>query len=89
VRGLVMIFCGITFPITLLPGWMQTAALWMPQTYVISASRKVLLSAASLGEIMPDLIPLTLFGVLWLALGYSLFVWMERQARRRGTIGHY
>jgi ABC-2 type transport system permease protein len=89
VRGLVMIFCGITFPIALLPGWMQTAALWMPQTYVISASRKVLLSAASLGEIMPDLIPLTLFGVLWLATGYSLFVWMERQARRKGTIGHY
>jgi ABC-2 type transport system permease protein len=85
-----MVFCGITFPIALLPGWMQAAVLWLPQTYVISASRKVMLSGCQPGrEVMPDLIPLTLFGVLWLAIGLQLFVWMERQARRKGTIGHY
>jgi ABC-2 type transport system permease protein len=32
VRGLVMIFCGVTFPVSLTPGWMQGVARWLPQT---------------------------------------------------------
>src|ERR1041385_8079315 len=39
VRGLVMIFCGITYPISVLPGWMQAVAVWLPQTYVIHGMR--------------------------------------------------
>lgn len=35
IRGLVMIFCGITFPVSLLPGWMQSVSKFLPQTYLI------------------------------------------------------
>lgn len=89
VRGLVMIFCGITFPISLLPGWMQSIAKWLPQTYLIHGMRAAAFSRAGLTELLPDLIPLLLFGAFWLVVGYSTFLWMERRARRTGAIGQY
>jgi ABC-2 type transport system permease protein len=89
IRGLVMIFCGITFPISLLPGWMQSIAKWMPQTYLIHGMRAAAFSNAGITELWPDLIPLLLFGTFWLVVGYSTFLWMERRARRTGAIGQY
>ena len=89
IRGLVMIFCGITFPIILLPGWMQSVARWLPQTYLIHGMRAAAFSNAGIRELAPDLIPLLLFGVFWLVVGYFTFLWMERRARRTGAIGQY
>ena len=89
VRGLVIIFCGITFPVSLLPGWMQTIAKWLPQTYMIHGMRAAAFANASLAELWPDLQALLLFGAFWLSLGYLLFRWMERRARQTGAIGQY
>ena len=89
IRGLVMIFCGITFPISLLPGWMQSIAKWMPQSYLIHGMRAAAFSNAGIPELLPDLIPLLVFGALWLGIGYFTFLWMERRARRTGAIGQY
>jgi ABC-2 type transport system permease protein len=89
IRGMVMIFCGITFPVSLLPGWMQSIAGWLPQTYLIHGMRAAAFSNAGIRELLPDLIPLLSFGAFWLVLGYVTFVWMERRARRTGAIGQY
>ncbi|HMB21999.1 MAG TPA: ABC transporter permease [Anaerolineales bacterium] len=89
VRGLVMIFCGITFPVSLLPGWMQSIAKWLPQTYLIHGMRAAAFSNAGIAGLLPDLIPLLLFGLFWLVVGYSAFLWMERRARQTGAIGQY
>jgi ABC-2 type transport system permease protein len=88
-RGLIMIFCGVTFPISILPGWMQGIAGWIPQTYMIRAMRAAALHNASLGELGPDLLVLAGFGAFWLAAGWLAFTWMEQRARRTGSIGHY
>jgi ABC-2 type transport system permease protein len=89
IRGAVMIFCGITFPISLLPDWMQSIARWLPQTYLIHGMRAAAFSNAGLRELAPDLIPLLSFGTFWLVVGYFTFLWMERRARRTGAIGQY
>ena len=88
-RGLVMIFCGITFPVSVLPGWMQGIAQWLPQSYMIRAIRNAALANASLADLKPDLLALLGFGVFWLVAGYLIFNWMERRARRTGAIGQY
>jgi ABC-2 type transport system permease protein len=88
-RGIVMIFCGITFPVSLLPSWMQSLTYWLPQTYIIHAMRSATLSNAGLGAIAHDLGMLLVFGLVWLAAGYLVFNWMERRARRTGAIGQY
>jgi ABC-2 type transport system permease protein len=89
VRGAVMIFCGITFPVSLLPGWMQSVARWLPQSYMMRAIRGAALGGADLQTLAPDLIALALFGIFWLLAGYILFNWMERRARVTGAIGQY
>lgn len=88
-RGIVMIFCGITYPIAMLPEWMQAVTAWLPQTYIIHAVRSAALSNEGLAAIQSDLIALALFGAFWLAVGYGLFNWMERRARQTGAIGQY
>ncbi len=89
VRGLVMIFCGITFPIAVLPRWMQVLSSWLPQSFMIHGVRNAALAGAGLNTLWPDIQALLLFGAVWLALGYLLFHWMEKRARKTGTIGHY
>jgi ABC-2 type transport system permease protein len=88
-RGIVMIFCGITYPLAILPAWMQSVSKWLPQTYIINAVRSASLSADGLTAILPDLGLLVLFGIFWLAAGYTLFHLMERRARQTGSIGQY
>lgn len=89
VRGIVMIFCGITYPLVILPGWMQSVAQWLPQTYIIHAVRTAALSTEGFSAIAFDLKMLVIFGIFWLALGYFLFNIMERRARQTGAIGQY
>jgi len=89
IRGVVMVFCGITFPVAILPGWMQSIARWLPQMYIIRAARQAVLGGATLADLKPDLTVLALFGAFWLTLGYLVFCAMERQARRTGAIGQY
>lgn len=89
VRGVVMVFCGITFPLAVLPGWMQTVAAWLPATYIIRAARHAALGGADFNALLPDLIAMLIFGAAWLVIGYVAFSWMERRARQTGAIGQY
>jgi ABC-2 type transport system permease protein len=89
VRGFVMVFCGITFPVALLPGWMQGIADWLPPTYIIRGIRNAALAGADFQRLLPDLTALLAFGFAWLVIGYLLFNWMERRARKTGAIGQY
>ncbi|MDD5368727.1 MAG: ABC transporter permease [Anaerolineaceae bacterium] len=88
-RGVVMVFCGITFPISVLPPVMQRVAAWLPQTYTIQAFRNAALANADLTALTPDLLRLLAFGIVWLLAGYSLFQWMDRRARHTGAIGQF
>jgi ABC-2 type transport system permease protein len=88
-RAFVMIFCGITFPLSVMPDWMQGVARWLPQTYMMDAMRLAALGGADFAALWPYIQTLLLFGAFWLAVGFALFNWMERRARRNGTIGHF
>ena len=51
--------------------------------------RAAAFSNAGVTELLPDLTPLVLFGVVWLVIGYFTFLLMERRARQTGAIGQY
>ena len=89
VRGLVMIFCGITFPIAILPQWMQGIATLLPQTYIIYGFREAMLNGADFAALWPTFQVLILFGAFWLTIGFALFKRMERRARQTGALGQY
>ena len=81
VRGVFMIFCGITFPVAVLPGWMQNVAAALPLTYAIRGIRGALLANATLTDLLPDLQVLAAFAVAMPILGYTIFALTERRAR--------
>lgn len=89
VRGIFMIFCGITYPLAVLPAWMKTVAATLPLTYGIHAIRAVSLSGATFAELRPDLERLLVFAVVLPLAGYAAFHVTERRARRTGSLGQY
>jgi len=89
VRGIFLVFCGITYPLAVLPGWMQGVAACLPLTYAIRAIRAVSLSGAGFGEVLPDLLALVGFALVLPVTGVLAFQFTEKQARRTGSLGHY
>jgi ABC-2 type transport system permease protein len=89
VRGVFMIFCGITYPIAVLPAWMQSVAAALPLTYAIRDIRAVILAGATFAEIQSDLMALAAFAVAMPLLGYMTFYLTERRSRRTGDLGQY
>ena len=89
VRGVFTVFCGMTFPIIILPEWARTIALSLPPTYLIGDLREVLLKGASLAALVPDLAVLLSGGLLLCALAIVAFRRTERYARQGGTLAQY
>ena len=88
-RGLFQVTCGITFPIVVLPGWVQGVALALPPTHILSAVRGVLLGGAGLARVRGDLLALAIAGALLCWLGVVAYDAAERYARRTGGLGQY
>jgi ABC-2 type transport system permease protein len=89
VRGVFTVFCGMTFPILILPEWARAVALALPPTYLIGDLREVLLRGASLAELVPDLAVMAAIGLGICALAVIAFRRTERHARRGGSLAQY
>jgi ABC-2 type transport system permease protein len=89
VRGVFMVFAGISFPLSVLPGWMRAAAAYLPLTHTIEGARAALLTGAGFSELRASLTFLIWSGVVLLALGYVSFQAVDRIVRRQGSVGHY
>lgn len=89
VRALFMIFAGITFPLGVLPGWMQRIAAALPLTHTIDGFRRALLQGASAADLRPELRVLLWSGILLVGLGYYAFQTMDRYMRRAGSVAHH
>jgi ABC-2 type transport system permease protein len=89
VRGIFMIFCGITYPLAVLPDWMRGIASLLPLTYAIQSTRAVILAGAAFADVLPDLLMLGVFAVVMPSLGYIAFRLAERRSRRIGVLAQY
>jgi ABC-2 type transport system permease protein len=74
-------FCGIYYPLSTLPGWLQDFAWFLPPSHVFEGMRAVAFGGAfPLSEL---LITLGLNAV-YLSIGTALFIWVNHIARVRG-----
>lgn len=89
VRGIFMVFAGMTYPIDVLPAWMQTVSTLLPLTYSVRAVRAVGLGGAGWQHVQADAWALVMFSVVFLALGLAAFKSVERVGQRSGTLSHY
>jgi ABC-2 type transport system permease protein len=89
VRGGLVLACGITYPVMMLPGWAQTVAAALPPTYIVDDLRRVLLADAALGGLAPDLAIILALTVAFGAVAVAIYRWTEGYARRTGALGRY
>lgn len=89
VRGVLVLAAGVTFPVIMLPDWAQAGAAVLPPTYVVSATRRVLLAGADLGAVAADLAIVLGLTALFGGVALVVYRWTERQARVTGMLGRY
>lgn len=88
-RGVMMILCGITFPIAIMPGWMGTIAKAIPFTYGIEAARQIMVNGESLYSAGYNILMCLLEGFVLLITGRLLFKVIENKVKISGSLERF
>ena len=76
-------FCGVYYPVTVLPEVLQGLSAALPASYIFEGMRAVVLN----GEIRLDLLlNAALLNLVWIGAGMAAFLAFFRTARERGTL---
>ena len=82
---ILVIFCGVNFPVERLPQPLQVISYIFPLTYGIEAGRKAI-AGATLIDIAPLLGQMLVVGFISIVLGYVFFRSFEHVARKTGRL---
>jgi ABC-2 type transport system permease protein len=93
-QGCLLLVSGVYYPVEILPGWLQPLAKLSPATYSLSACRKLMgigsgqgqLVGAPISDVAPELLTLTLMGVVMIPAGLWVFGLVERWAKKTGKL---
>jgi len=90
-QNALLFLSGSLLPIERFPAWLAFIARALPITQGIDVLRNVMLNGQSLSATWNDgsLIWLILHSALYLSVGWLVFKWGERVAKRQGSLGHY
>ncbi len=82
------LLCGVNFPVSILPIWLQPLSYAIPMTYGTTAARAAVQGAGlfQLGTVLGQEIAV---GAASIVVGYLLFIGFEALAIRRGTLEEY
>jgi ABC-2 type transport system permease protein len=80
-----LIFCGVNFPITELPQPLQVVSYAFPLTYGIDSGRRAI-AGSTLSDIAPSLGQMLIVGFIAIMLGYVFFRTFEHVGRKTGNI---
>lgn len=89
VRGCIMILCGITFPISITPIWMQSISKCIPFTYGIMAARQLMVNGNTLKEASFNIKICLILGLTFFIAGRLAFLYTERRVKNQGTLGRF
>lgn len=80
---------GVYFPVSVLPGWLETLAKLVPVTYAVDALRASLIPAASTVDAGKDLLALGIFAVVLVPAAWYAATIVIEKARMQGNLGQY
>ena len=66
---------GVTFPLPMLPRWIQRLAMFFPSTYLVGTFQGVMAQAESLLDHWPEMLVLVTSGIFGLLFAMKLFRW--------------
>lgn len=75
--------CGVYYPVTILPGWVQYLSAILPASYIFAGMRAVLMQHVVRVDY---LFIAAMLDVIWLAIGGSAFLMFHEKARERGML---
>ena len=80
---------GTYYPVTILPYWVQLLSRVLPQTYVISIMREIILANQTLVSLYGSIFALLALALAYPIIGYAVFKRMERKAGITGEFSKY
>lgn len=86
VQASFLLISGVYYPITVLPEWMQSIAVFSPVTYVLDGVRAAILDGKPVSELSAYIVPLVLLGIVLLPVGIRAFKTAENYAKRSGKL---
>jgi ABC-2 type transport system permease protein len=85
---LMLLFCGVNVPLSVLPGWMSAISRCLPLTHGIAAARQIA-AGASLGSVEGLVLTELAIGAAWAVAGFALFRLLEQASRRRALLDSF
>ena len=82
------LFGNVLFPPQVLPPVLQTIAYVLPQYYFFKCIR-LMLTGWTIPMILPDILILTLMCAIIVPLGYGVYAWCLKTARKNGTLSWF
>jgi ABC-2 type transport system permease protein len=86
IQSIILLFSGVYYETDILPGWMQFVSQFSPGTYVLDGVREGLINGTPVTELLHDVWPLLVMGVVLIPLGVWVFGVAERYAKRTGKL---
>jgi len=84
--AVVLLVSGVYYPVAVLPAWLQPGCYLSPAYWALIAQRKALLEGTPIWQLGTELLGLVLSGMVLVPLGYAIFTWGERYAKRVGLL---
>lgn len=84
--SVLLLVSGVYYPISVLPGWMQSLAKVSPVYYALEGIRAALLDGVGLTHLWHDIWPLLIMGVILIPLGIFIFQQGEHYAKKTGRL---
>jgi ABC-2 type transport system permease protein len=85
-QSCLLLISGVYYSIDILPGWMQVLSHLSPATYVLDGVRAGLVRGTPVSELVGDVWPLILTGIVLIPFGLWAFGRAERYAKRTGKL---
>jgi ABC-2 type transport system permease protein len=86
IQSIILLFSGVYYTTDILPEWMQFVSQFSPGTYVLDGVRRGLIDGLPVTELVHDIWPLVIMGIVLIPLGVYVFGIAERYAKRTGKL---
>src|SRR5919106_340871 len=86
IQSIILLFSGVYYTPDTLPEWMQFIGQFSPGTYVLEGIRGGLIHGQPVTELLHDVWPLVIMGVVLIPIGVYVFGVAERYAKRTGKL---
>jgi ABC-2 type transport system permease protein len=86
IQSVLLLVSGVYYSVDILPGWMQAVSRLSPATYALDGVRKGLIDGVPASQLVGDIWPLIVMGIVLIPFGLWAFGRAEQYAKRTGKL---